>query len=304
VEPVREKAVSVAVQTVLYNISPTAVARFLEHLEYSALLGKNENLCSRISLNLGDASPGPIYDDRALEEFARRYPGLDRVTYTFFGENTGTSRGHNILARSADAEMLVISNPDIVVDARALWRMAQAFEGANVGLVEAKQIPIEHPKAFTPVSGLTSWGSGAFTMTPRAVFDRLGGFDENSFFMYCDDVDYSWRVREAGLSVIHQPAAVVFHDKRLSVDGKWEPTDAERYYSAEAALLLAHKWSRDDLVDDILGLFTASKNPDEQKAAAEFLKRKAAGTLVAQRDSDHSVGVFVERRYAEHRYPL
>jgi cellulose synthase/poly-beta-1,6-N-acetylglucosamine synthase-like glycosyltransferase len=44
----------------------------------------------------------------------------------------------------------------------------------------------------------------------RAAFDAVGGFDEN--FAYGSDVDFSWRVTDAGFRIRSVPAAVVRHD--------------------------------------------------------------------------------------------
>jgi GT2 family glycosyltransferase len=202
------------------------------------------------------------------------------------------------------AEYLIFSNPDVVPDARAIWRMAAAFADTNVGMVEAKQLPIEHPKDYDPGTGHTSWATTAFAMTPRDLFTELAGFDAKTFFMYCDDLDYSWRVREAGRSVIFQPAAVVFHDKELSVEGKWMPTEAERTYSAQAALFLAHMWSREDVVRRYVDAFRESARPEHRAALREFERRKRAGTLVPQRDPEHVIGTFTPRAFTKHRYWL
>jgi GT2 family glycosyltransferase len=54
------------------------------------------------------------------------------------------------------------------------------------------------------------WVSGACLLTRRALWQRLGGFDE-TFFMYCEDVDYCRRVRQAGSAVAYLPAQLVLH---------------------------------------------------------------------------------------------
>jgi GT2 family glycosyltransferase len=54
------------------------------------------------------------------------------------------------------------------------------------------------------------WVSGACLLTRRALWQRLGGFDE-TFFMYCEDVDYCRRVRLAGYTVAYAPAGEVLH---------------------------------------------------------------------------------------------
>ena len=125
--------------------------------------------------------------------------------------------------------------------------------------------------------------------------------------MYCDDVDYSWRVREAGRTVVFQPAAVVFHDKHLTIDGRWMPTSAEVTSTPpQAALLLAHKWSETDAgrSGSSTQLREVRHRPQQAAAAAEFRRRQDAGELVEPRDPDHLIGTFVGYRYAEHRYAL
>lgn len=54
------------------------------------------------------------------------------------------------------------------------------------------------------------WVSGAFLLTPRALWDTLGGLDER-FFMYMEDTDYCRRVRESGKSVLYSAACTVTH---------------------------------------------------------------------------------------------
>lgn len=54
------------------------------------------------------------------------------------------------------------------------------------------------------------WVSGATMMFPRAVFDRLGGWDVG-FFMFNEDVDFCRRVRDAELRVVYEPSVAVYH---------------------------------------------------------------------------------------------
>jgi GT2 family glycosyltransferase len=303
-EPHPDAPASVAFQSVLYQASLSSLERAVEALDNSARIGKRDLACSRFEVILGDASPKPVLDDATLSRWRATYVNLDVLEYVFFDENTGTSRGHNALAHRSETEFVVLANPDVVVDALAIWRMVAVFSDSTVGMVEAKQLPVEHPKDYDLGTGRTSWASGAFSMIRRELFRELDGYDADSFFMYCDDVDLSWRVRETGRTIVFHPSAVVFHDKRLTVDGAWQPTAAEHYYSAQAALLLRHKWSREDLVDKVLKVYDKSELDEHRDAAEEFRRRREAGELVAQHDPDHVVGEFVEYQYAEHRYAL
>lgn len=53
--------------------------------------------------------------------------------------------------------------------------------------------------------------SGAAILLPRALFERLGGFDTRYSPAYYEDTDLAFAVREAGLRVIYQPASRIIH---------------------------------------------------------------------------------------------
>jgi hypothetical protein len=294
---------SIAALTVLYGNSPAAVERTVAAFDNAARIASEAGLLDRLVLAFGDASPEPLLDKHAIERLRLSASHIE-VSYEFFDENTGTSRGQNRLARTTESDHVLICNPDVLPEGRSLLRLIEVLADSSVGLVEAKQQPIEHPKDYDTRTGDTSWGSGAFSLVRRSAFEGVGGFDEDTFFLYCDDVDLSWRIREKGYEIVHQPAAVVFHDKSLTPSGGWMPTSAERYYSAEAALLLAHKWSRDDILERLEEQFAEAEDEERRTALEEFERRRAAGTLAPRRDPEHRVGVFVRGNYAPHRYSL
>ena len=55
--------------------------------------------------------------------------------------------------------------------------------------------------------------SGAAIAIPRALFERLGGFDARYAPAYYEDTDLAFGVRAAGLRVLVQPASLVVHDE-------------------------------------------------------------------------------------------
>lgn len=102
-------------------------------------------------------------------------------------------------------------NPDGRAHPRLLQALCERSQACAGGaLVEALQFPCEHPKPFDPTHGDTPWASGACLLIPRAIQERLGGFDD-TFFMYCEDVDLSWRARAAGFRVVSEPRALFLH---------------------------------------------------------------------------------------------
>jgi N-acetylglucosaminyl-diphospho-decaprenol L-rhamnosyltransferase len=61
------------------------------------------------------------------------------------------------------------------------------------------------------------WVSGACFLVRREAWDAVGGFDA-SYFMYMEDVDLCWRLREAGWGIAYEPAAEVLHIQGVSAD--------------------------------------------------------------------------------------
>ena len=53
--------------------------------------------------------------------------------------------------------------------------------------------------------------SGVFLITPRSLFESVGGFDQRYAPAYYEDVDYCMKVWEANRSVIYEPQSVIHH---------------------------------------------------------------------------------------------
>lgn len=75
-----------------------------------------------------------------------------------------------------------------------------------------------------PVSAVT----GACLLTPREVFERAGGFDEQLPLVY-NDVDYGLRLRESGLTSVVCSRAMLCHHEGWSRGGLAEDADRDRF---------------------------------------------------------------------------
>ena len=60
------------------------------------------------------------------------------------------------------------------------------------------------------VARAVDWVSGAAVWLRRAALDTVGGWDER-YFMYVEDLDLCWRLRQAGFVVAYEPAGGVMH---------------------------------------------------------------------------------------------
>lgn len=127
--------------------------------------------------------------------------------------NIGFGRAHNRAASQGKAEFIYLLNPDTRVypDCISTLLSQASASSPDVGAWEPRQVPYEHPKLYDPVTMSPPWCSGAALLLRRSAFIAVGGFDDR-IFLYCEDVDLSWRLRRAGWVLRYVPAACVRHD--------------------------------------------------------------------------------------------
>lgn len=111
----------------------------------------------------------------------------------------------------------------------SLNRWLLETQGSVRGQEDMGQWPAVLEQDFVPACGL---------LAPRSVFERVGYFDER-FFMYYEDLDFSLRVRKAGLRILSVTDAKMWHEVSLSSGGSDSPN--ERYWMARSSVLYFRK---------------------------------------------------------------
>ncbi len=296
---------SVQIQSVLYHNKKEALIKALDSLA-NAIAKSAEGRLGAVTVSYGDASKEPIFTDCELEALTKKYAARFQLKYTYFNKNTGTAEGHNRLGADCTAEYMLIMNPDVVVCPHLFDKMILPFEDpqADAGMVEARQSPVEHPKEYNKLTLETGWASTACALFPTAIFREIKGFDQESFFMYCDDLDFSWRIRLLGKKIYYRADCPVYHAKELSATGAWMPTRAEAFYSAQAALIMAYKWSNDSRLETLYQIFSTSSDRNLKDAAEYFTQLKNDNRLPERLDPEQKVATFVGDYYTEHRFVL
>jgi GT2 family glycosyltransferase len=217
---------SVVVGIVTYNNSDRDLRRIVSTDKVALSIG---TVVEPRILLLDNAAPtsNALLDEPLLRHFASN-------------GNIGFGAGHNVLMRPAfedGADVYVTANPDGGFHPDCIACILRMLEAADdKALVEARQFPEEHPKVYDPESMETPWASAACLAIPKNIYSQIGGFDER-FFMYCEDVDLSWRAHAAGFSTKLCPTAYFFHSVTNRV------FDSKRHHMYLASgLKLAHKW--------------------------------------------------------------
>jgi N-acetylglucosaminyl-diphospho-decaprenol L-rhamnosyltransferase len=168
------------------------------------------------------------------------------------GTNAGFAAGANRGAAAATGDLLVLLNPDAIVQPgwaraiRAPWGGEWAAWMALVLLSDADAINtsggVLHFTGFgwagqigEPVSAAprapaeVAFVSGACLAIPRTTWEATGGFPEQ-FFMYCEDVDLSLKLRLTGARLAVVPDALVTHEYEFVKGGrKWRMLERNRW---------------------------------------------------------------------------
>lgn len=167
----------------------------------------------------------------------RGWSGIQRLVSA---GNIGFGAGHNRLMQQAfseGAEAYIAMNPDGRAHPKLLESLIHSsMRWGHAALVEALQFPCEHPKPFNDRDGQTPWASGACLLIPKGIYELTGGFD-TTFFMYCEDVDLSWRARAAGFHVVTAPEALFLHQVSNRT-----PNPRSHALMLAAGVQLGYKW--------------------------------------------------------------
>ena len=180
--------------------------------------------------------------DGTAESLAAALPSLPgRVHFLRSLKNNGFARGMNFLSRQGSNEFMFMLNPDTELEEGCLEQLLQrATSDPLAAICEARQEPREHPKAYDPQTGETTWCTGAAVLVRRKAFIEVGGFDERIFFMYCEDVDLSWKFWLRGWKCLYVPNAVVRHYTQDIIPGKRRTL--ENYFSFRNSLFLFYRF--------------------------------------------------------------
>ncbi len=219
--------------------------------------------------------------DNGQESYWRK-SNLPIVRFASEG-NVGFGNAMNRLMTTAFADSatkwFLCLNPDGTLHRNALRELLVMSGEHPYSLIEARQFPEEHNKQYDAETFETPWASGACLLICYDIFKRIGGFDPN-FFMYLEDVDFSWRARSAGFSVKIAPQAIFGHsvlnrefnasvDKTMLLSGrylasKWQNSEFVKW--AEDELVARKYYSSHSELPELSFVFKNEKNIDPQIA--------------------------------------
>ncbi len=178
----------------------------------------------------------PIETDQAIE-----IPGKLTIKQIDTTSRVGFGAASNLGVSHAEGEFILLLNPDVILDSSAIRELYTALtEKAGMDIAVGRLIGPDGQfqascRRFPTLSNLfLSRGSllhrlfhtgdrsytlpdytevtkveaaaAAMMMMPRAIFDKLNGFDE-SFFLYMEDTDLCYRVAQKRFNIGYVPQA-------------------------------------------------------------------------------------------------
>jgi GT2 family glycosyltransferase len=130
------------------------------------------------------------------------------VVYYAYGTNRGLSKSWNegmLNAWEAGADVVIIANDDIFFSLGDVDKLAEkALRCRDNYIVTCAGF---HLRFKQPIP---SHGYSCFAINPVAL-EKIGCFDENFMPIYCEDQDYAWRAKLAGLQEENCPDTMVHH---------------------------------------------------------------------------------------------
>jgi N-acetylglucosaminyl-diphospho-decaprenol L-rhamnosyltransferase len=172
---------------------------------------------------------------------------LPAVTVLDPGANLGYARAANLGIAATDAPVVAVCNPDLEVREGAAGALLDRLDAeSDLGAVgpmirntdgtiypSARSVPRLRDAVGHGLLGLVwrtnpftrryrqldadprrrrdvDWVSGAAVWLRRAALTTVGGWDDR-YFMYVEDVDLCWQLRQRGWRVSYEPGAVVTH---------------------------------------------------------------------------------------------
>lgn len=186
--------------------------------------------------------------DGSVEMVRERFPQVHLIANR---ENVGFARANNQALRLCHGDLLLLLNPDTVVEHDTFAKCADFYAthpdcgGLGVKMINGEGTYLKESKrgfptpaaSFYKMSGLIHLFPhsrsiaayymghlsddetnpidilpGAFLMISRKAMEKVGLLDE-SYFMYGEDIDFSWRIKLAGFQNYFFPETRIIHYK-------------------------------------------------------------------------------------------
>jgi GT2 family glycosyltransferase len=191
-----------------------------------------------------------LVDDGSTDDTASIAAQFPRVRYIHQG-NRGLSHARNTGAAAAKGEVFAYTDSDCMADVDWLYYLiATLLSGGYAGVGGPNVTPpaqswIQACVAAAPggpshvllTDTIAEHIPGCNMAFHRWAFESIGGFDPE-YHKAGDDVDFCWRLQQAGCVIAFSPTAIVWHHRRFTLRTFLKQQDG--YGEAESLLRFKH----------------------------------------------------------------
>jgi glycosyltransferase involved in cell wall biosynthesis len=191
-----------------------------------------------------------LVDDGSTDDTAYVAAQFPRVRY-FHQTNQGLSRARNTGAAAAKGEVLAYTDSDCMADVDWLYYLIETLLSGDYAGVGGPNITPPAQNWIQACVAAAPGGPSHVLLTDtiaehipgcnmafyRWAFESLGGFDPE-YHKAGDDVDFCWRIQQAGWVIAFSPAALVWHYRRFTLRAFFKQQDG--YGEAESLLRFKH----------------------------------------------------------------
>jgi hypothetical protein len=229
----------IGVVTVTYNSEP-----FLDDFIKSL---STQNYCNHSTYIIDNSSK-----DKTIHLLNTKYSNIDGITVIANENNLGVAAGNNqgiLMALREGCEWILLLNNDTTFPSDFLSQLVAACDRQSLRVTVPK-IHFDHPSGhiwyggggFNPRRAYTGYHTGigepdhgqydvestvdysptCAMLIHRSVFFDVGLMDE-SYFVYFDDTDFCWRLKQVGIPIGYTPLTSLVHKVGGSTGGTQSP---------------------------------------------------------------------------------
>lgn len=207
-----------------------------------------------------------VVDNNSEDGLDDDLKGSKEIEFIKNKQNLGYCGGNNAGIKQAlkmGADYIFILNPDTVVPKQTISDLVKLAEDSTAGMfgpkilfgdtetiwygggiIDTDNVLGVHRGVDEKDNGQydevmeTEFASGAAIFVKREIFEKIGFFDEK-YFLYLEDLEFCYRAKLAGIEVIYNPKAVVYHKNARSTG---LGSALQDYYITRNRLLFAFKY--------------------------------------------------------------
>lgn len=195
-----------------------------------------------------------IVDNASQDGSVEMMQSLNNIVFIKNQKNVGFSKANNLGIKKAQGEVVLLLNSDTQVKPRDIQKTLEYFlSEPTIGVITCKVVlpngnidPASHRGFPTPWAAVTYFlkleklfpkthlfgqyhqgykdmtsvhdidsPTGAFYMVRKKTIEDVGLLDED-YFMYGEDLDWSYRIKQKGWRIVYYPFAQITHIKNQS----------------------------------------------------------------------------------------